>query len=1128
MAIHVALHHKTSYRYDRLVGLGPQVVRLRPAPHCRTPIVSYSIKVEPAGHFINWQQDPYSNYQARLVFPEPVRTFEVEIDLVAEMAVQNPFDFFLEPSATHFPFVYETAVSDELRPYLRKQRATPKFKALLKTIPMEPRRTIDFLVDLNQRIQHEVGYVIRLEPGVQSPEETLTLKKGSCRDSAWLMVQVLRHLGLAARFVSGYLIQLTPDVKSLDGPSGASHDFTDLHAWTEVYLPGAGWVGFDPTSGLLTGEGHIPLACTPEPSGASPITGGVDKCEVEFGFEMSVTRIYESPRVTKPYTDEQWARIDLLGEKIDALLRERDVRLTMGGEPTFISIDDRDGEEWKTAAVGPNKRKLAERLTKRLWERYGKGGFIHYGQGKWYPGESLPRWAFTSLWRRDGQPIWTEPRLLADIEKPAGRTDRDADRFVRELTQRLSITDSWVMPGFEDTWYYLWKERRLPSNVDPKDNRLSNAEDRARIAKVFEQGADHVVGYVLPIERGLVDGSLAWVTGPWFLRPEKLFLIPGDSPMGFRLPLDSQPWVAPTDARHPTEPDPTLELPPLPDQEALSRQYRLAGEASAAARAALAESLGGHMMPRPQTLPPPNRAPAPFESASWLTRTALCVEAREGQLFIFMPPVSSTEDYLSLLSGIEATAGALDLPVVIEGYLPPYDPRLNSIKVTPDPGVIEVNVHPSATWKELSERTEFLYQAARECRLGTDKFLMDGQHAGTGGGNHIVIGGETPADSPLLRRPHLLKSLLAYWHQHPALSYVFSGLFIGPTSQSPRIDEARNDSLYELEIAFRELKRCEASGRTPPWLVDRIFRNLLTDVSGNTHRSEFSIDKLYSPDSSSGRLGLLELRSFEMPPHERMSLVQQLLMRACISRFWDTPFEPERLVRWGTDLHDRFMLPHYCQEDLKDVVRDFCDAGYPLETGWFAPHLEFRFPVKGSVNYLGMDMELRHALEPWHVMGEESGGGGTVRYVDSSVERLQVKMTGLVSDRYHVACNGVRVPLQSTGVVGEYVAGVRYRAWQPPACLHPTIPVDTPLVFDVVDTWNQRVVGGCTYHVAHPGGRSYDILPVNAYEAESRRMSRFLPYGHTPGLQPPSRTRTVTAEFPATLDLRDPVRLERP
>ena len=1128
MAIHVALHHKTSYRYDRLVGLGPQVVRLRPAPHCRTPIVSYSIKVEPAGHFINWQQDPYSNYQARLVFPEPVRTFEVEIDLVAEMAVQNPFDFFLEPSATHFPFVYETAVSDELRPYLRKQRATPKFKALLKTIPMEPRRTIDFLVDLNQRIQHEVGYVIRLEPGVQSPEETLTLKKGSCRDSAWLMVQVLRHLGLAARFVSGYLIQLTPDVKSLDGPSGASHDFTDLHAWTEVYLPGAGWVGFDPTSGLLTGEGHIPLACTPEPSGASPITGGVDKCEVEFGFEMSVTRIYESPRVTKPYTDEQWARIDLLGEKIDALLRERDVRLTMGGEPTFISIDDRDGEEWKTAAVGPNKRKLAERLTKRLWERYGKGGFIHYGQGKWYPGESLPRWAFTSLWRRDGQPIWTEPRLLADIEKPAGRTDRDADRFVRELTQRLSITDSWVMPGFEDTWYYLWKERRLPSNVDPKDNRLSNAEDRARIAKVFEQGADHVVGYVLPIERGLVDGSLAWVTGPWFLRPEKLFLIPGDSPMGFRLPLDSQPWVAPTDARHPTEPDPTLELPPLPDQEALSRQYRLAGEASAAARAALAESLGGHMMPRPQTLPPPNRVPAPFESASWLTRTALCVEAREGQLFIFMPPVSSTEDYLSLLSGIEATAGALDLPVVIEGYLPPYDPRLNSIKVTPDPGVIEVNVHPSATWKELSERTEFLYQAARECRLGTDKFLMDGQHAGTGGGNHIVIGGETPADSPLLRRPHLLKSLLAYWHQHPALSYVFSGLFIGPTSQSPRIDEARNDSLYELEIAFRELKRCEASGRTPPWLVDRIFRNLLTDVSGNTHRSEFSIDKLYSPDSSSGRLGLLELRSFEMPPHERMSLVQQLLMRACISRFWDTPFEPERLVRWGTDLHDRFMLPHYCQEDLKDVVRDFCDAGYPLETGWFAPHLEFRFPVKGSVNYLGMDMELRHALEPWHVMGEESGGGGTVRYVDSSVERLQVKMTGLVSDRYHVACNGVRVPLQSTGVVGEYVAGVRYRAWQPPACLHPTIPVDTPLVFDVVDTWNQRVVGGCTYHVAHPGGRSYDVLPVNAYEAESRRMSRFLPYGHTPGLQPPSRTRTVTAEFPATLDLRDPVRLERP
>jgi uncharacterized protein (DUF2126 family)/transglutaminase-like putative cysteine protease len=1124
MAIHAALHHRTVYRYDRPVGLGPQLVRLRPAPHCRTPILAYSLRISPEKHFINWQQDPHGNYQARLVFPDPTTEFSVEVEVVAEMAVYNPFDFFLEPGANEFPFTYDAVTAGELTPYLRTDPPSPRFDAFLGSISRKKVVTIDFLVALNQRVQNAIRYLIRLEPGVQTPEETLSLGSGSCRDSAVLLVQLLRHLGLAARFVSGYLIQLRPDQKSLDGPSGAENDFTDLHAWAEVYLPGAGWVGLDPTSGLLAGEGHLPLACTPEPSGAAPISGGVEKCEVTFDFAMDVKRIHESPRVTLPYTEAQWDAINALGARIDERLRERDVRLTMGGEPTFISIDDMDGEEWNTKAVGPTKRVLADQLIKRLWQHYGQGGFIHYGQGKWYPGESLPRWALACFWRRDGRAIWRDPDLLDNFDQPLGRTEQDANRFAAALATRLGVDTRWILPGYEDVWYYLWKERRLPANVDPLASKLSDAEERTRLAKVFEQGLEKIVGYALPIERGEGDGESGWVSGPWFLRSGRMYLIPGDSPMGLRLPLESQPWEAPTDRRFAADPDPTLERPPLPDRDALARQRFLAGAAGGDRPiASLADIWPGNLRPRPRHLPAPDTTPRKGQSAPWVVRTALCVEAREGHLFVFLPPVETTEDYLDLLAAIEETAAELELPVVIEGYPPPHDPRLNSIKVTPDPGVIEVNIHPSETWTELVEKTETLYAEARLCRLGTEKFMLDGRHTGTGGGNHIVVGGATPANSPFLRRPHLLRSLVAYWHNHPSLSYLFSSLFIGPTSQAPRVDEARNDALYELEIAFREVERLGGDGaRPPPWLVDRIFRNLLVDITGNTHRAEFCIDKLYSPDSASGRLGLLELRAFEMPPHARMSLAQQLLLRGLIARFWDQPYTPDRLVRWGTDLHDRFMLPHYIRQDFADVIEDLRGWGMPFALEWFAPHLEFRFPVNGRVAVRGLTLEIRHALEPWHVMGEEGTAGGAVRYVDSSLERVQVLVTGMVGERYCITCNGRRVPLQPTGVNGEQVAGVRYRAWQPPACLHPTIGIDSPLVFDIVDTWNRRSVGGCTYHVVHPGGRSYATFPVNAYEAESRRLARFFSQGHTPGGVGAAPAREVAPELPHTLDLRSP------
>jgi uncharacterized protein (DUF2126 family)/transglutaminase-like putative cysteine protease len=1137
MSIHVALNHVTHYRYDRPVMLGPQVVRLRPAPHSRTRVLAYSMRVEPAEHFINWQQDPQSNYLARLVFPKPTRHFRIEVDLVAEMSVLNPFDFFLEPSAEHWPFDYDASLAHELAPYRLTAPATPHFARYLAGVSREKKQTTHFLVELNQRLQKDIAYLIRLEPGVQTPEETLENASGSCRDSGWLLVQLLRHLGFAARFVSGYLIQLKSDVKALDGPSGTEVDFTDLHAWCEVYLPGAGWIGLDPTSGLLAGEGHIPLACSPDPTSAAPVTGALDECETEFEHHMKVSRVWEAPRVTLPYTDAQWEEIERLGRQVDASLQRHDVRLTQGGEPTFVSVDDRDGAEWNTEALGPTKRLLAAELMAKLRIKYGAGGLLHYGQGKWYPGEQLPRWSLNLFWRRDREPIWSDPALVADERVDGGVTERQAQQFLARVADRLALDPNHVFAAYEDTWYYLWRERRLPANVDPFDARLDDPLERERLRKLFTQGLDAVVGHVLPVMRNpRADALPRWQSGSWFLRSERCYLVPGDSPLGWRLPLDSLPWAKDTDRPSMPMPDPTQAFPPLPPHRTL--RYAMGNEEPGRAAGLPAGITDADRRGLAAT-----RAPAPFQSAASVTRTAMCAQPREGRLYVFMPPTAALEDYLELVAAVEATAADMRLPVILEGYEPPKDPRLASLRVTPDPGVIEVNIHPAHGWDELVDQTTHLYQAAHETRLSTEKFMLDGRHTGTGGGNHFVLGGATVADSPFLRRPDLLASMVAYWHNHPSLSYLFSGLFLGPTSQAPRVDEARNDSVYELEIAFAELMRMSAPGRSqalipqrasaegspvtaqdgpcPPWLVDRVIRNLLIDVTGNTHRAEFCVDKLYSPDGPAGRLGLLEMRAFEMPPHARMSLTQQLLMRALVARFWTQPYRPAKLKRWGTELHDRFMLPHFVWDDLADVVAELAESGTPMQLDWFAPHFNFRFPRLGDFSARGVDVEVRTALEPWHVMGEETAAGGTARFVDSSVERVQVKATGLVGDRHVLTCNGRVVPLQPTGRVGEFVGGVRYRAWAPPSALHPTIPVQAPLTFDLVDSWMSRSMGGCQYHVAHPGGRNYSTFPVNAYEAEARRLARFFRLGHTPGAMAVA-AQERNPDFPFTLDLRRP------
>jgi uncharacterized protein (DUF2126 family)/transglutaminase-like putative cysteine protease len=1112
LSIRVALHHTTRYLYDRPVSPGPHVVRLRPAPHCRTPILAYSLKVTPADHFLNWQQDPFGNYEARLVFQKPTTELVFDVDLVADMTVINPFDFFLEEGFEHYPFVYPATLKRDLEAYLRAGSFGPQFAAFVeraRTLAGNGRRVVDVLVDLNQYVMKSLRYDIRMEPGVFPPEETLARGHGSCRDFAWLLVQTLRQLGLAARFVSGYSIQLRADEKPLRGPGGVERDSTDLHAWAEVFLPGAGWVGLDATSGLLAGEGHIPLACTPDPETAAPITGSYswgdeEKIVEKFGFSMAVQRIYESPRVTAPYTEEAWAEILSLGRAVDVALAAGDVRLTMGGEPTFVATSDIEAAEWNVDAMGPTKRRYATDLLRRLYTRFAPHGLLHEGQGKWYPGEPLPRWALTCYFRKDGLPMWHNADLFAKAG-PGTDTNDDASAFIAALARELGVEPHLAIPGYEDVWHYLWRERRLPVNVDPFESKLENETDRARLARVFEQGLATVVGYALPLRRVWIDGQRSWVSGRWFLRPERMYLVPGDSPMGYRLPLDSLPWAVPGDIEGTYPPDPFTPQGPLPAPRDRTRERP-------------PPRVRGPLPGEPLDAEP--KAPEPFKSTPNVLRSALCVEQREGVLHVFLPPTETAEDFLELAACIEATADALHKRVRIEGYAPPYDPRIQRLQVTPDPGVIEVNIQPSSSWEELVWNTTVLYQEARNTELRADKFMLDGRHTGTGGGNHIVLGGATASDSPLLRRPDLLRSLVGYWLNHPSLSYLFSGMFIGPTGQSPRADEARDDGIYELDIAFHELEKNAATfGSTPPWLVDRVFRNLLIDVTGNTHRAEFCIDKLYSPDSATGRLGLLELRSFEMPPHERMSLAQQLLVRALVARFWQAPYK-QKPVRWGTELHDRFMLPAFVKMDFEEVLDDLREGGFRFDSRWFDPHHEFRFPLLGSIDARGgLTLDLRQAIEPWHVLGEETTTGGTARYVDSAVERVEVKVSGMVDGRHVVACNGRLVPLRPTGTRGERVAGVRYKAWRPPSALHPTIGVHTPLVFDVIDTWNERAIAGCTYHAAHPGGRAVDTFPQNSFEAESRRTARFYSFGHTPGRHPVPPPQ-YNAEFPFTLDLR--------
>lgn len=1043
-------------------------MRLRPAEHARATILSYNLAIEPAAE-LRWQHDPSGNRVARVTFPAGAKVGELAIDVNVALEVRpvNPFDFFVDDRCRELPFTYPDGLAHELAPFLSAAPPSPALAAFLEDLPARGYIT-DHLVALNQKVAERIRYIIRAEPGIQTSDETLSRGSGSCRDSAVLLADALRAQGLAARFVSGYLVQLTDEGNIPDLARGVTQDVADLHAWCEVFVPGAGWIGLDGTSGLFAGEGHVPLACVATPALGAPIEGTSSEPATRFEFEMEVQRLGHEPSPRKPYTDDEWAAIRSAGRAVDGLLEEAQLALTMGGEPTFTSREDARAPEWNEDALGPTKWDKGLHLAKELHARLAPGGVVLRKSGKHYPGESLPRWALELIWRHDGEPLWRDPSLLA-FDGGALPSIDDASRFARALASELGVDAASVMAGYEDPWIAIVHEMNLPDDVDPLSAKLDDPEERRTLARMLGRGLGTPVGYALPLARQ----TEGWVAQRWTFKRGELFLLFGDSPMGLRLPLDRLGGIP----RRVIEPDAT----------------------------------GAPRMQSPST-PVVHDLLGPGESV----RTALCVEPREGAMSIFLPPLESADDFAALLRAIERVGASLALPVRLEGYGPPRDLRFGTAAVTPDPGVLEVNLPVTERFDDYVALQETVADAARHAGLTCEKYQLDGREVGTGGGHHLTLGGRTPIESPFLTRPALLASFLRYLSNHPSLSFFFTGIFVGPTSQAPRVDEARHDALFELEIA---LARAERTSDVPmPWLTDRLFRNLLCDLTGNTHRSEVSIDKLFDPHSASGRQGIVELRAFEMPPHERMAAAQMLLVRGIVARLARSAYTAP-LIRWGSELHDRFMLPHFLYADLGEVVRDLAAHGVPLEHAWMRPFLDWRFPVLGTIERDDVVLELRPALEPWHVLGETPTALGTSRYVDSSLERLEVRVDGITEGRHVVAVNGLALPLRATGRASERVAGVRFRAWQPPHCLHPEIGVHHPVRIDLIDTWARRSLGAATHHVWHPEGRAFDEPPLTAFEAAARRAQRFTTDGHAPWPADP-RPTSPHPEQPFTLDLR--------
>ncbi len=1063
----VLIQHRSRYVYPSPSLLGPQTIRLRPADHARATIESYRLDISPE-HRVHWQRDPHGNHVARVTFKAGQRVDA--LDMVVEIAVDvrpvNPFDFFVDDRAKQLPFAYPDNLGSELAPYFDVEdpayRMGPRAKELLASIPASG-DTIATLVRMNSAVNAGIRYVIRDEPGVWTPEETLTNGRGSCRDAAVLLVALMRSRKIAARFVSGYLVQLTDEGMIPDEPKGVDRDVVDLHAWAEAYVPGAGWIGFDATSGLLCGEGHIPLAATATPLAAAPLDGTSEHLAASVEFGTTIMRLGHEARPTAPFTDDVWRELQGAGDRADAALATAGLSAWIGGEPTFVAREHQQDDQWQGGALGEDKWRRGRALAATLKDKLASGGIVLHRMGKHYPGESRPRWALDVIGRRDGSELWP---LRDGVD--SGRVDA-AERFGVALASALGV-DAALHPAFEDPWEVLRAEAALPPSIDPRTAGLDDPEERRRLAQIMARGVGSPVGYVLPLART----ATAWITDRWTFRRGELFLVPGDSPIGLRLPLAS---LGPGLALPLWADAPIIDDPRTDDTEGEDQAKRVV------------------------------RVPRAGSSAG--VRTAIAIEPRDGQLWVFVPPVPSFDDFCALVGAIDAARAATGLAVHLEGYSPPPSPERLRFAITPDPGVIEVNLPPVASCREATALYHTVFDAALANGLTAERYMLDGRAAGSGGGNHITIGGPAPLRSPFLERPSLLASLITFAQHHPSLSYAFTGLFVGPTSQAPRVDEARLDSLYELEIALPRL----FTDDVPVWHVDALLRHLLVDIAGSTHRAEISIDKLVDPLTPFGRQGIVELRAFEMPPHPRMLAAQAILVRSLLASFATTAYE-HRLVRWGEELHDRFLLPYFLARDLEEVC---AHARVPFDA--YRPVVELRCPLVGTLSVGDASVEVRNAIEPWHVLGEEATQAGTARFVDSSMERIEVRTHGLDPERYLVAVNGCTLPLRNVAGRDVRVGGVRFRAWCPPHSLHPHLGIHHPLRIEVIDRWAKRGVIAGSYHVWHPEGRAFDAPPLTRVEAAARRAQRFTVDGASP-LPLRLVSPAPHPQQPYTLDLR--------
>ena len=1032
MSTRIALTHRMDLRFDRQVQLSTHWLRLRPAPHTKATLEAYSLKVEPDTSFLNWVRDPYENYLARLDLPEPVSGLGLVVEVIAELVPANPFNFLVEPYAFKYPFAYPSHHAKELAPYLRIGQQSPAVLAWLDGLTLAPGYITERLGELNLKLNKTFPATQDSRPGIVDLEAMLRQGRGSNSDLAWLLTLSLRSLGLAARFTSGYL--------AMPASAEGGVDMAKLHAWSEVYLPGAGWVGLDPSVGVFTAEGHIPLATAPEPLRTLPVVGYVEACQETFREDISLRRLLPKP-VSWPYGESQWADMQALGAKIDAESSAQAVDLSVAIDLAFVSAYYAGEPEWTTAALGPNKRQVAAELLDRLRKRLAPGGVLHLGQCDWYSGEAVPRWRLGSFFRADGVPVWRNPELLGFRQVSFPISPSDAKRFAELLAANLGIAPDFIQPAHEDGLHQLWTNRGI-FDYAPRAEDLREPARRHALAELLSQNQGEPTGFVLPMRW---DGARsAWASGSWKFRRNTLYLTPGDFSMGYRLPLAS--LLAGNQGAEESDP----ERCPFEEREALAPDT---GELSARF-ASFTDS------PNPEL----EAADDPTADIRRPPRTAVCIQVRHGRLFVFLPPLTHLEHYLDLVAAIESAAEKTGIPVMLEGYEPPEDFRLCRLLAEPEPGILKLSLPAAHGFERRQELTAAAYREAEACGLRAERILTDGKREPPGGRSAMRLGGKTPADSPFLQCPQLLRSLIVYWQRHPCLSYFFAGRSIGPGGAAPRPDEGRDDALYELSTA---LQRFPAGANPMPWLPDRLLRHLLADAAGDMKRAELRIDHLYPPERSSLRLGKIQIRSFETPPDPRMAMLQSLLVGGILAHLAKTPTS-SALTDWGPALHDRFMLPRMLWDDLQAVLRDLDGAGLPFQLDWFEAFHALHFPVLGRVQTGDLGLRLRHAHEPWPVLAEETTASGVARFVDSANARVEVTCTGLTPSRYALVCNGHRTPLQETGVAGEWVCGVRFKAFNPPSTLHPTKPPVNRLSFDLVDLWTGKVVMGCTYFPPRP------------------------------------------------------------